>query len=57
MSQWNPPEDPNEFLEWLKMYHPKWVKDSDTNTLRNILTTSDGLGTKVKIKAIDALMR
>jgi len=56
VSQWNPPENSNEFLEWLKEYHPKWVKDLDINTLRNILTTSDGLGTKVKTKALDALM-
>jgi len=59
ISQWNPPEDPNDFLEWLKEWHPKWVKSSDINTLRNILTTSDGLGTKIKIKikALDVLMK
>jgi len=55
-SQWNPPEEPKDFMEWLKKWHPKWIKASDTDTLRHMLTTSDGLGTKMKIKALDTLL-
>lgn len=56
-SQWNTPESPDDFLDWLKQYHPKWVKDSDFNTLKNMLTTSDGLGAKIKTKALQKLIK
>jgi len=53
--QWTPPEDPDKFMGWLKEWHPKWVKGSDEETLVNMLATSDGLGSKIKTKALELI--
>lgn len=54
--QWTPPEDSKEFMEWLEKWHKKWVRDSEEETLTNILCTLDGLGSKVKLKALEILL-
>jgi hypothetical protein len=55
-SQWNPPEDQDEYIAWVKEFHKKWLKDSDIKTLKNIIITSDGLGAKSQRIALDLLI-
>jgi len=57
--QWVVPEDEVEFVDWLKEYHPKWLKGHNkiSTALRGILITSDGLGTEAKLKALEILLR
>jgi len=51
-SQWVSPDNPQELLDWVKRYHPKWMGKSELDTLRRILVTTDGLGEKVKERAL-----
>ena len=54
--QWDVPEDPDEYLAWIKKFHKRWRRDSDIETLRNIIITSDGLGPKAQETALNILI-
>ena len=56
VSQWNAPDDPVEYMAWVKEFHKKWLNGSDIDTLKNIVITSDGLGTKAQTQALDILI-
>ena len=56
-SQWTPPADLDQFLEWVAKYHPKWKGKDELETLKRILVTSDGLGRTVQEAAFITLVR
>ena len=56
-SQWTPPTDLGQFIEWVAKHHPKWQGKDELETLKRILVTSDGLGRVVQEAAFITLVK
>jgi hypothetical protein len=51
------PDNLDEFPDWVRENCPKWKKDTDEATMVRILVTSDGLGSRIKNKALEYLRK